>query len=240
MTTARGSGAAPRPAISVLVPTWNEEAQLAACLESLGDPDPAVEVIVADGGSTDRTTAIARERGARVVVSPVRQRAAQLNLAAREARGVVLVFLHADTRLPAAWRAFLEEARTGDPGLVGGAFQRRFDSPSRWLRFTCALADWRGRHWGCFLGDQVMWVRADAFRALGGFPALDRCEDLEFSLRLARAGRTTVLPATVVSSARRFARRGPLGQTGRDLFTAIRHLLTRPRPPSRHRVEADL
>ena len=118
-----------QPEIAVIVPTWNEAAQLPACLDAVGGGDAAVEVIVADGGSTDRTAEIARAWGARVVAAPVRQRAAQMNLAAAGARGRVLVFLHADTRLPAGWVAELAGALDRDPGLVGGAFRRRFDDP---------------------------------------------------------------------------------------------------------------
>jgi hypothetical protein len=111
--------------------------------------------------------------------------------------------------------------------VMGGAFRRRFAHPSAWLRFTCRLADWRGRWWGWFLGDQAMFVRAAAFRRLGGFAPIDVAEDLEFSARLASAGRTVLLPATVLSSGRRFARRGPVRQTLRDLAFATGFLLRR-------------
>ena len=138
--------------VSVIVPAWNEEAHLPACLRSVGVQRPGVDLMLADGGSTDRTVEIARDFGAGVVVSPVRQRAAQLNLAVQQARGEALLFLHADTTLPAGWWKNLKTALDADPMIAGGAFRRRFNHPSPWLRITCALADWRGRGGGIFLG----------------------------------------------------------------------------------------
>ncbi|MBI2516465.1 MAG: TIGR04283 family arsenosugar biosynthesis glycosyltransferase [Opitutae bacterium] len=208
----------------MIVPTWNEEAQLPACLRSVGDSHAGMELIVADGGSTDRTVEIARAAGAKVVISPVRQRAAQLNLAVQEATGEALLFLHADTSLPRSWRAQIARALDRDPRVAGGAFQRRFDHPSLWLRATCALADWRGRAFGLFFGDQAMFVRAAAFWSLGGFRYLSQCEDLDFSLRLARHGRTRLLHPAIVTSGRRFLRRGPVRQTWSDLRTAVRFI----------------
>lgn len=212
--------------VSVIVPAWNEEQNLPACLQSIGTGQPGVEVILSDGGSTDRTREIALEYGAQVVVSPIRQRAAQLSLATQQARGDVLLFLHADTRLPDGWLAELRAILDADSRIIGGAFRRRFDHPSRWLHWTCALADWRGRIWGCFLGDQAMFIRSAEFWSLGGLRPLDRCEDLDLSLRMSRAGRTRMIDRPVLSSGRRFLSRGPFRQTWVDFATAwhfIRH-----------------
>ncbi len=214
--------------MSVIVPAWNEEARLSACLRSVGAPCAGLEIILADGGSTDRTAGVAREQGAQVVESPVRQRAAQLNLGVQRAQGDVVLFLHADTILPTGWRERVCAALDADPAVIGGAFRRRFDHPSRWLRCTCALADIRGRFAGIFLGDQAMFVRTAAFWALGGFHPLDSCEDLDLSLRLARAGRTCLLAPPVLSSGRRFQRRGSFLQTWLDLWTAGRFIARRP------------
>ncbi|MDE3085081.1 MAG: hypothetical protein KGJ37_07710, partial [Verrucomicrobiota bacterium] len=95
----------------------------------------------------------------------------------------------------------------------------------------CKLADWRGRLWGCFLGDQGIFVRSSVFRSLGGFRLLDKCEDLDFSLRLAKAGRTCALRTPVITSARRFEKRGAVRQTFIDLITAYRFIRSR-RPES--------
>ncbi len=210
--------------ISVIVPTWNEADQLPACLRSIGVHRAGVEIIVADGNSTDDTVALATAVGIKVVFSPVRQRAAQLNLAAGLARGDVLLFLHADTRLPYRWLQRVEAALR-DEAVIGGAFCRRFDHPSWWLRATSRLADWRGRLWGCFLGDQAMFIRAATFQKLGGFRAIDRCEDLDLSLRMVRLGRTCMIHPPVMSSGRRFAARGAVRQTFAD-FAAAYHFIT--------------
>jgi len=210
--------------VSVIVPAWNEQGQLPACLRSVGDLHREMELIVVDAGSEDRTVSIAREFGARVIRSPIRQRAVQLNLAAQEASGDVLLFLHADTILPSYWFWQLTAALDQDAQTIGGGFQRRFDLPSAWLAFTCALADWRSARYGLFLGDQAMFIRTAAFWSLGGFRMLHRCEDLDLSLRMARLGRTRLLRPGIMSSGRRFVRRGPLRQTFVDLTIAIRFI----------------
>jgi len=218
---------APRPFVTVVIPTWNEAATLPSCVTSIAGEAKHVEIVVVDGGSDDGTPEVASSLGGRVLISPRRQRAAQLNLGGQHARGEVLLFLHADTFLPRGWRQVLERVLRSDPTIVGGAFSRRFDGSSTWLAATCRLADWRGRWLGQFFGDQAMFVRADTFRALGGFRPLDRCEDLDFSLRLREAGRTCLLKPPVVSSARRFAPRGPVRQTFADLVTVIKFLARR-------------
>lgn len=218
---------APRPFVTVVIPTLNEAGTLPACVTSIGCEAEYVEIVVVDGGSDDGTPEVASSLGGRVLISPRRQRAAQLNLGAQHARGEVLLFLHADTLLPRGWRQALERGLRNDSKIVGGAFSRRFDGSSKWLAATCWLADWRGRWFGHFFGDQAMFVRADTFRGLGGFRSLDRCEDLDFSLCLRGAGRTCLLKPPVVSSARRFAARGPVRQTFADLMTVMKFLARR-------------
>lgn len=193
--------------ISVILPTLNEAALLPATLEALHVNAAPHEVIVVDAGSGDVTREIAAAAGATVLASPRRQRAAQMNCGARQARGEALLFLHADTRLRPDSLAVVERALTR-PGVVGGAFARRFDHPSRVVRWSCALADWRGRLTGWFFGDQAMFARREAFATLGGFREWDIFEDVDFARRLRRLGRTVLLGPPIVSSGRRFAR-GP-------------------------------
>ena len=217
-----------RPHVSVIVPVLNEAPRLARTIETIDAARGSIEVIVVDGGSDDGSGSLASRLGACVVHTPIRQRAAQMNAGAAIATAPVLLFLHADTRLPPGWLQALRAELESDTSIVGGAFRRRFDSPSRFLRVTCWMAEWRGRHLGTFLGDQAMFVRASTFHALGGFAALDRCEDLDLSRRLAQVGRTTLLDGVVISSARRFARRGPLLQTLHDFAVATRFLVSTP------------
>lgn len=224
---------ASRFTISVIVPVVDEAAWLARVLPSIRSDE--AEVIVVDGESSDNSAAVAAQTGARVIHSPIRQRAAQMNAGAAVASAPILLFLHADTVLPSEWFQTLRSQLGSDPSIVGGAFRRRFDSPSRLLRVTCWLADWRGRLWGSFLGDQAMFVRASTFHALGGFGPYDRCEDLDLSRRMAALGRTCLLPDTVVSSARRFERRGAFIQTLFDFVTASRFLLATRAHAAEHR-----
>ena len=209
------------------MPVLNEAPHLAASIASIGSLEDHLQLIVVDGGSTDASPEIARRAGAVVILSPVQQRAAQMNLGAAHAKADVLLFLHADTRLPRGWRETLRNELTHHDRPVGGAFRRRFDCPSLVLRFTCTLADWRGVWFSIFLGDQAMFVRRDVFQRLGGFGPLPRCEDLDLSLRLARKGRCRLLPATVITSARRFQPRGAIRQTLRDFITASRFIAGR-------------
>ena len=211
--------------ISVVIPTLNEAGQLPATLAAIqaNRPRAGLEVILVDAGSSDDTVELASASGARVVMSPEAQRAAQMNLGARNARGDVLLFLHADTLLAESALPNLEAA-LDDPEVVGGGFARRFASPSRCLRLTCRLADWRCRRLGWFLGDQAIFARREAFERLGGYRPLDLFEDLDFSRRLARVGRVVTLDPPVVSSARRFADRGVVSRTCSDLWLTFRYL----------------
>jgi len=209
--------------ISVIIPAFNEAAELPATLAALCAQEALLEVIVVDAGSADATAMVAHDAGARVISSARRQRAAQMNLGAAAARGDALLFLHADTRLaPGALRAM--EAALRQEDVAGGGFARRYDSPSLFLRVTCALAEVRTRLCGWFLGDQAIFVRRNAFTALGGFRAWDVFEDLDFSRRLARTGRTVTLRPPVVSAARRFTPSGAVRTTWRDVALTLRYL----------------
>lgn len=200
---------------SIIIPTLNEARavgpRVAACFSLRPDP----EVIVADGGSGDRTANLARRAGAIVVTSP-RGRGIQMNAGAAAASGEVLVFLHVDVVMPQqAWSAL--ETAVARADLVGGAFRRRFDSPSRFLALGCRLADLRGAWLRLYLGDQAIFTRRAAFDALGGYPTTPLFEDLEFSRRLRRRGRTTLIRAPVLASARRFDAEGDMLRLGRNL-----------------------
>jgi len=207
--------------ISFIIPAVDEADRIGEQVSRCLALSPPPEVIVADGGSGDNTCSRAGASGSRVVTSPRRGRAFQMNAGAAAASGDVLVFLHADVALDR--RAYLALRKAlEDPALIGGAFRRRFDSPSRLLRAGCRLADLRGRWLRVFLGDQAMFVRREVFRAMGGFREILLFEDLEFSRRLARRGRTALLKAVVVASSRRFDRDGNLARLARNLcLTAL-------------------
>ncbi|MEP6821269.1 MAG: TIGR04283 family arsenosugar biosynthesis glycosyltransferase [Chthoniobacterales bacterium] len=211
--------------ISIIIPTANEAQHLPKTLSAITLAGGAVahEVLVVDAGSADQTVEVTAQHGARVVPCQVRQRAAQMNLGATQARGDILLFLHGDTVLAAAALAKIEEALTNQQ-VVGGAFARRYDSSSWLLRLTCALAYLRGRLSGWFLGDQGIFVRTEVFQKLGGYQDVALFEDLDFSRRMRCFGRTVILRPAVTSAARRFETLGPGRRTMRDLLLTYRYL----------------
>ena len=211
--------------ISIIIPTQNEAHCLPVTLDAISAAgiDRPHEILVVDAESSDRTVDLATLHGARVIPSATRQRAAQMNLGATQALSDILLFLHADTILPECALARIQCA-LNDARVVGGAFARRYDSNSRWLRVTCALAEIRGRSSGWFLGDQAIFVRADVFREMGGFKDFAIFEDLDFSRRLRVLGRTVILRPAVTSAARRFETGGPCRTTWSDFLLTCRYL----------------
>jgi rSAM/selenodomain-associated transferase 2 len=211
--------------ISVIIPAWNEAELLPATLAHLRANETPHEILVVDGGSTDGTVGAVRTSApeTRILVSPRRQRAGQMNAGAQEARGDTLLFLHADTWLgPNALRQI--ERALLDERVVGGGFARRFRGAAPFLAFTSWLAEQRGRGLGWFLGDQAIFVRRQAFEQLGGYRDIPLFEDLDFSRRLARRNRVVVLRPPVMSSARRFVARGSLRTTLSDVWLTCRYL----------------
>ncbi len=198
------------PRISVIIPARNEEPCLGAAIACALSADPW-EVVVADGGSTDRTREIAAALGARVVeVQPGRAR--QMNAGAAAASGDVLLFLHADTLLPNRYDRLLCRVLSR-PGTIAGAFRLGIDSPRPSLRLVEWLANWRSRALQMPYGDQALFLRREAFDAVGGFADVPAMEDFECVRRLRRAGRVEISPAAVVTSGRRWLCAGVLRTT---------------------------
>ncbi|MEX2579354.1 MAG: TIGR04283 family arsenosugar biosynthesis glycosyltransferase [Verrucomicrobiales bacterium] len=210
--------------LSVIIPTLNEAAALPPAVKPLFAAG-ATEVVVVDAASADGTVEVARRLGCRVVEAEGPGRARQLNLGAASSRGDLLLFLHADTLVAEAALETLIETFDGESDVVGGGFVRVFDSSSLFLKATCRMAAWRNRRFGLFLGDQGMFVRRAVFDGIGGFnEGLPLGEDVDFSLRMRKAGKTVVLAPPVISSARRFAKRGAIRQTCTDFLLARRLL----------------
>ena len=143
-----------------------------------------------------------------------------MNAGAAAAGGEVLLFLHADTRLPGGWADAVRGA-LADPGTAVGAFSFATDSPRGSLRLIERLANRRGRHLGVVFGDQALFVRRRDFAAVGGYPEQPLMEDWELVRRLRRRGRMVILPHAAVTSARRWHARGPWRNSARNaLITA--------------------
>jgi rSAM/selenodomain-associated transferase 2 len=132
-----------------------------------------------------------------------------MNEGAKASLGEILLFLHADTQLPADANRLIESA-LADPAVVGGRFDVRFDRQSAWATIISTLMNWRSRLSGIATGDQALFVRRRTFEQLGGFAEIPLMEDIEFSARLKRTGPTATLRESVVTSFRRWERKGPL------------------------------
>jgi rSAM/selenodomain-associated transferase 2 len=207
--------------LSVVIPALDEAEGIAEAVASARAPD--VEVLVVDGGSSDGTVERAAAAGARVLRA-ARGRARQLDAGARAASGDALLFLHADTRLPAGW-AEAVRAALADPRAVGGAFRLRFDRRTRALRLIERTARLRARWLGLPYGDQALFVRRAALDAVGGVPQVPILEDLDLVRALKRRGRLALLPLDAVTSARRHLAKGPLRTSLRHLAIALAGLL---------------
>ncbi|MCC5843203.1 MAG: glycosyltransferase [Verrucomicrobia bacterium] len=209
------------PSIRIILTVHRDREALASLLPELLCHWQADELHVVDTGDDD-AAAVAAARGVPclVVDAAQRGRARQMNAGAKlHPEADLLLFLHADTRLPPAARASLVQAYR--EGAVGGGFSRRFDSPSRFLRLSCALADWRVRRFGLAFGDQAIFVRRDVFDRLGGFPDQPLFEDWDFTRLLRKQGPTRLLTPGVISSARRFEQDGPVLRTFKDLWLTV-------------------
>ncbi len=188
------------PYMSVIIPALNEEATITKAIEGARSPDS--EIIVVDGGSNDKTMARAQEAGARVIVAP-RGRALQQNSGARRARGCVLLFLHADTRLPDNYGAQVFETLMASQ-VSAGAFGFKTDYDNRGMRLIEKAARIRSAVFNLPYGDQALFMTKTQFDKVGGFPLVPIAEDLHLVRRLARQGRIRLAPGAAVTSGRRW------------------------------------
>ena len=205
--------------ISVIIPTFNEESSLRSTLEhtfGLGFD----EIIVADGGSEDRTRdivlqfALSQSRAAItdcpvLLITAQPGRARQMNAGAELSRNDVLLFLHADTVLPdQARHRIIDTLR--DRSCVGGRFDVRFDRPTKLGRFISTMMNVRSRVSGIATGDQAIFVRREVFERMRGYSPIPLMEDLDFTRRLKQQGRIAAVRETVTTSYRRWAQYGPV------------------------------
>lgn len=193
--------------ISVIIPTFNEAARLQALLAKLADTDELYEVIISDGGSDDDTVDIAMTWGARCEIGPL-GRGQQLVRGADIAHGEILLFLHADTGLPANALTQIRKALE-TPFVMGGNFKLRFDGDSEFASWLNGYYAWL-RSKGFYYGDSAVFVRRTAYNKLGGILPISLMEDYDFVRRMERAGCTVCLndPGATTSS-RRFEGREP-------------------------------
>jgi rSAM/selenodomain-associated transferase 2 len=213
--------------ISIVIPALNEERALPATLARVLEQAGPFEVVVVDGASSDATAAIARSFPGVAVIQAPRGRARQMNAGARLARGEWLLFLHADTLLPADGLARI----AGLPrDARAGCFRQRFSGDDWRLAAISRLHNFRCRLTGVIYGDQAMFVRRSVFEALGGFPEVEILEDVVFTERLAALGRPTLVPAEVVTDSRKFVQMGVLRSLGRCVAILLCYELRLPIP----------
>jgi rSAM/selenodomain-associated transferase 2 len=193
--------------LSIIIPTLNEAEgmpQLLADLYPLCGDD--TEIVIADGGSHDGTPALARRAGLPCVEAP-RGRARQMNAGTALASGELLLFLHADTRLPPGARAAMHAAIQS--GAQWGRFDVRIAGEPFMLKIIGRMINLRSRLSGIATGDQAIFITRTCFNAIGGFPDQPLMEDIELSARLLRAGcRPACLRQHVLTSGRRWESRG--------------------------------
>ncbi len=191
--------------LSIIVPMLNEEAGIDATLAAARELE--AEIIVVDGGSSDKSVEIASTLADQIVPAP-RGRARQMNAGAAVAQGDVLLFLHADTRLPATADRLILEAI--NDGADWGRFDLRISGKSRWFPVIAAFMNQRSRLTGIATGDQAIFVKCSVFEQIGGFPDLPLMEDIVLSQRLKAVSRPACLRAKVTTAGRRWEKHGIL------------------------------
>lgn len=210
--------------IAVIIPVLNEARCIGETLShtaSLGFDD----IIVVDGGSSDQTCSIVEACASHLLTAPQNTpasvpcsitllsapqgRARQLNTGAGAGRCDVLLFLHADTRLPPDAKYAVTDALS-DSACIGGRFNVRFDSDRLSARVVGAMMNLRSRVSGIATGDQALFVRREAFERIGRFAEIPLMEDIDLTRRLKRAGRLAPRTESVVTSFRRWEQKGPL------------------------------
>lgn len=223
--------------ISVIVPTLNEEAGIGDTLLALryalegmvmpGNP-VKLEIIVSDGGSTDRTRDVAAGLAHKVVES-ARGRGVQMNAGAGAASGDVFLFLHADCHLPSGAYTRVCEALSDD-AVSAGAFDLRIGHEGIWARVVEWVANRRSRLTRVPYGDQGLFMRAVTFRAIGGYKPIPLMEDVEIALRLKKLGRIVFLKEQITASPRRWMKEGVVRATIRDWALMVAYLVFRVPP----------
>ncbi len=186
---------------SIIIPTFNEADNIQTCLLNLQAIRNHAEIIVADGRSTDNTIKLAYPLADKIIVSE-KGRARQMNAAAQNATGEMLVFLHADTSLPDNALALIKQTH------LWGRFDIRLSGEPFMLKIVAHFMNWRSRLTGIATGDQAIFVSRDFFDAVGGYPDIALMEDVSISSALKKISRPLCLTAKVTSSGRRWEKQG--------------------------------
>jgi uncharacterized protein len=214
-----------RPKISVIIPTLNEGDTIASTLKhlSIAADSEVIEVVVVDGGSQDQTTEVAQSCGATVIHTQL-GRAQQMNTGAKAASGEILLFLHGDTRLPEDFADQIQQI-LASPVTIAGAFQLKIEGSQVGLRWVEWGVNWRSRYLQFPYGDQAIFLKAETFFQVGGFPDLPIMEDFELVQRLRQMGRVAIASTAVLTSGRRWRKLGILKTTLINQVVIVAYLL---------------
>ena len=193
--------------VTIIIPVANEACQIVDKLQALQRLRDRCQLLLVDGGSEDGSAELADRLVDRVLAAP-RGRARQMNYGAAQAQTEVLLFLHADTRLPD--NAINRILQALADGYQWGRFDVGFDSPQPIFKLIAFMMNQRSRLTGIATGDQALFMTRSAFQAVGGFPDIALMEDIEISARLKKLGKPCCLPEKVITSARRWLQHGVL------------------------------
>lgn len=208
--------------ISTIIPVLNEANTIAQVISTARNAEN-VEIIVADGSSSDGTVEIAKSLSDRVI-STTPGRATQMNAGAAASTGDILLFLHADTHLPHGYDTRVRQA-LGNPSIVAGAFELKIDAPLLSLRLIEIGVNCRSHFFQMPYGDQAIFLKTSTFNQIGGYPNLPVMEDFEFVRRLKKQGRIEILSMPVLTSARRWQQVGVLKTTVINQIVIIAYFL---------------
>lgn len=191
--------------ISIVIPVLNEATTIAKTI-AITQLGKNIEILVVDGGSQDNTVELVRSLGLKVLLAST-GRANQMNAGAKAATGEILLFLHADTHLPAKFDRSVRRVLR-QPKTIAGAFALQIDGSLLGLRLIEKGVNWRSHFLSLPYGDQAIFVKTGTFKALGGFPQLPIMEDFEFVLKLRNWGGIAIIPTPVITSSRRWQKLG--------------------------------
>lgn len=208
--------------ISVIIPTLNEEKNISRCLECIVGV-PYIEMIVSDGGSTDRTVEIAERYKDVKIISSLMGRGVQMNAGVSCANGEILLFLHADCILSTGAILNIRDSFENNR-IVGGAFKIKLLSDKLPYRLIETGINFRSRVFKLPYGDQGLFVKKSVFMEMSGFKEMNVCEDLDFLCRLKKRGKIAILNEKIFSSVRRWEKNGILRTSLRNQLLLVSYV----------------